>query len=319
MKIAITGATGFVGGAVLRRLLRRGHEVRALVRYPNWAGRLRDLGAVECVAGGLDDQDAVRSLVAGTDALIHLVGIIAEKGPQTFQRVHVDGTERLAAAARAAGVPRFVHMSALGARPDAGATSYHRTKAAGEDAVRRSGLAHVILRPALIAGAGNVPLAMMVKLIRFAPAVPVVGDGRYLLQPIWIEDVAEAFAVAVERADLVGSFEIAGPEQLSWDRMLDELEKALSVRRLRLHIPLPVVRLGTLAGFVAPDLAPITPVQLQMLLEGNVTSANAISTAFGITPRSFAEVAREICAPYAPAPPVQPAKENGPGVSPRAQ
>ena len=306
MKIAITGATGFVGNAVLRRLLRRGHEVRALVRDPNQGGRLRDLGAVECVAGSLDDQDAVRALVAGTDAVINLVGIIVEKGPQTFQRVHVEGTERLVAAARAAGVPRFVHMSALGARPDAGATSYHRTKAAGEDAVRGAGLSHVILRPALIAGAGNVPLEMMVRLIRFAPAVPVVGDGRYLLQPVWIEDVAEAFAVAVERADLAGTFEIAGPEQLSWDRMLDELETALSVRRMRVHVPLPMVRLGALAGQFAPELAPITPEQLQMLLEGNFTSANAIATTFGITPRSFAEVARDICAPYAPAPPVQP-------------
>jgi len=306
MKIAITGATGFVGTAVLRRLLRRGHAVRALVRDPNRAGQLRDLGAVECVAGGLDDQDAIRTLVAGTDAVIHLVGIIVEKGVQTFQHVHVDGTERLATAARAAGVPRFVHMSALGARPDAGATSYHRTKAAGEDAVRRSGPAHVIFRPAFIVGTGNVPLAMMVRLIRFSPVVPVVGDGRYLLQPVWIEDVAEAFAVAVERGDIAGAFEIAGPEQLSWDRMLDELEKALSVRRVRLHVPLPVVRVGALAGQLAPDLAPITPDQLQMLLEGNVTSANAISTAFGITPRTFADAAREMCAPYAPAPPVQP-------------
>lgn len=306
MKIAITGATGFVGNAVLRRLLRRGHEVKALVRDPTRAGRIRNLGAVECIAGNLDELDAVRGLVVGTDAVIHLVGIIVEKGPVTFQRVHVEGTASLVATARAAGVPRFVHMSALGARPDAGATEYHRTKSAGEDVVRGAGLAHVILRPALIAGAGNVPLAMMVRLIRFAPAVPVIGDGRYLLQPVWIEDVAEAFAEAVERTDLSGTFEIAGPEQLSWDRMLDELETALSVRRMRLHVPLPVVRVGALAGLVAPDLAPITSGQLQMLLEGNVTATNSISTAFGITPRSFAEVARDICAPYAPAPPVQP-------------
>jgi NADH dehydrogenase len=261
---------------------------------------------VECVSGDLDDQDAVRALVAGTDAVVHLVGIIAEKGPQTFQRVQVEGTERLAAAARAAGVLRFVHMSALGARPDAGATSYHRTKAAGEDAVRGAGPAHVILRPALIAGTGNVPLELMVRFIRFAPAVPVVSDGRYLMQPIWIEDVAEAFAVAVERADLAGTFEIAGPEQLSWDRMLDELETALSVRRVRLHVPIPLVLLGALAGRLVPSVAPITSEQMQMLLEGNVTSTNAVTATFRIAPRRFADVAREMCAPYAPAPPIQP-------------
>ena len=170
-------------------------------------------------------------------------------------------------------------MSALGAREDAGATAYHRTKASGEEAVRRAGTPHVILRPAFIAGAGSVPLAMMVKLIRFAPVVPVVGDGRYLLQPIWIDDVAEAFAVAVERTELGGTFEIAGPEQLSWDRMLDELERALSVRRMRVHVPLSMVRLGALAGLVAPDLAPITPDQLQMLLEGSVTDRAAVRDA----------------------------------------
>jgi uncharacterized protein YbjT (DUF2867 family) len=305
MKIAITGATGFVGGAVVRRLLRRGHEIRALVRRPDRAGRLRGWGAVECVAGGLEDEGALSTLVAGADTVVHLVGIIVEKGSQTFERVHVAGTERLTAAARAAGVNRFVHMSALGARADAGATSYHRTKAAGEQVVRGAGLAHAILRPAFIAGAGNVPLAMMVRLIRFAPVVPVVGDGKYLLQPVWIEDVAEAFAVAVERADLAGSFDLAGPEQLSWDGMLDELERALSVRRVRLHVPLPLVRAGALAGLVAPDLAPITPDQLRMLLEGSVASENAIATTFGIDPRSFREVAREICAPYAPSPVAQ--------------
>jgi NADH dehydrogenase len=143
---------------------------------------------------------------------------------------------------------------------------------------------------------------MMVRIIRYSPVVPVVGDGRYLLQPVWIEDVAEAFAVAVERADLGGSYDIAGPEPLSWDRMLDELESALSVRRARVHVPLPLVRVGALAGLVLPELAPITPEQLQMLLEGNVTSGNAIATAFGIMPRGFAAVAREVCAPYAPTP-----------------
>jgi uncharacterized protein YbjT (DUF2867 family) len=300
MKIAMTGATGFVGGAILRRLLRRGHDVRVLIRDPKKAGRLCDLGAVECVAGDLYSDDALRTLVTGADAVVHLVGIIVEKGAQTFQHVHVEGTERLAAAARAVGVRKFVHMSALGARADAGATAYHRTKAAGEDVVRRSGLAHAILRPALIAGTGNVPLAMMVQLIRFAPAVPVVGDGRYLMQPVGIDDVAEAFAVAAERAELVGTFDIAGPDQLSWDQMLDAMEKALSVHRARLHVPLPFVRLGALAGLLAPDLSPITPEQLQMLLEGNVTSANALVPTFGITPRSFAEIAREMCAPYAP-------------------
>jgi NADH dehydrogenase len=301
MIVALTGATGFVGGAVLRRLLRREHQVRVLVRNPDRAGRLRDLGAVELVAGGLEDESALRALVTGADAVVHLVGIITPKGSQTFERVHVEGTAALVAAARAAGVGRFAHMSALGARADAAATAYHRTKAAGEDAVRRSIPEHVILRPSLIAGPGNVPLRMMINMVRLAPVVPVIGDGLYRMQPVWLEDVAEAFAVAVERGDLSGTFDIAGPETLTWHAMLDRIEDALGVRRRRVRVPLGVVRLGAAAGLALPDLAPITPDQLQMLLEGSTTEANALATVFGVTPRPFAQVVREMCAPYAPA------------------
>src|SRR5512140_1648845 len=138
MIVALTGATGFVGGAVLQRLLRRGHQVRVLVRNPDRAGRLRDYGDVQVIGGELGDEAALATLVSGAEVVVHLVGIIVPKGAQTFERVHVAGTTALAAAARAAGVRRFAHMSALGARPDAAATPYHRTKAAGEDAVRRA-------------------------------------------------------------------------------------------------------------------------------------------------------------------------------------
>lgn len=302
MRIALTGATGFVGGGVLTRLLRRGHEVRVLVRNTDRAARLRDFGSVELVPGGLDDEAALRSLVEGTEAVVHLVGIIAEAKGQTYQRVHVDGTARLAAAAGAAGVRRFVHMSALGARVDAAATAYLRSKAAGEDAVRRSGLAHTILRPAIIAGPGNVPLKLMCDVLRLAPVLPVVGNGRYRMQPVWLDDVAEVFAVALERPDLVGTFDIAGPEQLTWHEMMDRLEAALGVRRPRIGVPLPLVRLGAMAGDLAPGLAPITSEQMQMLLEGATTEANAIESRFGIRPRPFGEVAREMCAAFAPRP-----------------
>jgi uncharacterized protein YbjT (DUF2867 family) len=131
------------------------------------------------------------------------------------------------------------------------------------------------------------------------------------MQPVWLEDVAEAFALAVEREDLAGTYDIAGPEALTWHQMLDRIEAALAVRRRRVGVPLGIVRLGAAAGLALPELAPITPDQLQMLLEGSTTDANALPTVFGVTPRPFAEVMREMCAPYAP-------ENNGPGVAPRA-
>jgi NADH dehydrogenase len=198
-------------------------------------------------------------------------------------------------------------MSALGARADAAATAYLRSKAAGEDAVRHSGLAHTILRPAIIAGQGNVPLKLMCDVLRLAPVLPVVGNGRYRMQPVWLDDVAEVFAVALERPDLVGTFDIAGPEQLTWHEMMDRLEAALGVKRPRIGVPLPLVRLGAMAGDFAPGLAPITSEQLQMLLEGATTEANAIESRFGIRPRPFGEVARELCGAFAPRPAGAPA------------
>ncbi len=305
MRIAMTGATGYVGTEVLAKLLRRDHDVRALVRRPDRAGPLGDLG-VELVAGGLDGEDALRRLVAGADAVVHLVGIIAESGRQTFDAVHVRGTQSLLAAAREAGVPLFVHMSALGARGEAAATKYHRTKWQAEEAVRASGLAHVVFRPSIVAGPGNAAIAMMLNMLRFSPVVPVIGDGRYELQPLWVGDLAEAFARAIERPDLRGTFDLGGPERLTYHQMLDHLEAALGVRRPRVGVPVGVARFAALAGAALPNAAPITSEQLQMLLEGSTTADSALESRFGIRPRAFAEVAREICAPYAtPIPPAR--------------
>ncbi len=301
----MTGATGYVGTEVLAKLLRRDHDVRALVRRPDRAGPLGDLG-VELVVGGLEDEDALRRLVTGADAVVHLVGIIAESGRQTFDAVHVRGTQTLLAAARESGAPLFVHMSALGARGDAAATKYHRTKWQAEEAVRGSGLPHVVLRPSIVAGPGNVAIGMMLSMLRFSPIVPVIGDGRYELQPLWVGDMAEAFARAIERPDLRGTFDLGGAERLTYHQMLDHLEAALGVRRPRVSVPVGVARFAALAGAALPNAAPITSEQLQMLLEGSTTPDNALESRFGVRPRAFAEVAREICAPYAtPIPPAR--------------
>jgi len=298
MLIAITGATGFVGRQVVEHLLRRDHEVRALVRDPSRAGWLRDRG-VTLVEGDLEDQTALRALVRGAGAVTHLVGIILEIGRQTFERVHVAGTRHVVEAAREAGVGRFVHMSALGARPDPGATAYHRTKAAAEAVVRESGLAHAILRPSLIAAPGNEVLERLVTMIRMSPIVPVIGNGLYQLQPVAGDDVGDAFVTACEGGVPDGTYAIAGPEALTYHQVLDALETALGVQRRRVAVPVTMVRFAASAGMVLPNLNPITPDQLQMLLEGNTTPANALPAAFGITPVPFADVAREICAPYA--------------------
>jgi uncharacterized protein YbjT (DUF2867 family) len=136
-------------------------------------------------------------------------------------------------------------------------------------------------------------------MLRLSPLVPVIGNGLYQLQPVAADDVADAFVTAVEDRGIAGTFDIAGAEALTYHQVLDALEEALGVRRQRVAVPVAIVRFAAHAGMVLPNLNPITPDQLQMLLEGSVTAANALPSVFGISPRRFADVAREICAPWA--------------------
>jgi NADH dehydrogenase len=280
--------------------------VRLLVREPERHGWLRDRAAITVVPGDLEDQESRKQLVAGADAVVHLVGIIAEVGRQTFDRVHVQGTRLMVAAARETGIRKFVQMSALGARHDQRATAYHQSKAAAEQTVATGGVPYVTLRPSLIVAPGNEVLGMMVGMLRLSPLVPVIGNGLYQLQPIAADDVAAAIALAVEDDSITGVFEIAGSEPLTYHQILDQLEDALGVRRRRVAVPVSMVRFSAYAGMVLPNLNPISPDQLQMLLEGNITHHNAITSTFHITPRRFAEVAREVCAPWAALPAKEP-------------
>jgi len=279
--VALTGGTGFVGRHVIAALLERGHRVRALARDPR---RLSATPDVEAVTADLANRAALDALVAGAGAVVHLVGIIVESGRQTFQAVHVDGTKRLLDAALAHRVPRFVHMSAVGARIDPHATRYHQTKGAAEDLVRRSGLAAAILRPSIINGPGNAPIRTLARMHRWSPFVPIFGSGRFPMQPVWIDDVAHAFALAVERTALSGTFELGGPARVTYAELVTAIGRACGHPRPLVHVPLALVRLAARACDPLGAAAPITSDQLRMLVEGSATPENAIERVFGISP-----------------------------------
>ena len=296
MLIAVTGATGFVGRHIAAVLTRRGHAVRALVRRPIQARTLVSLG-VELVPGDLADVAALTTLTRGAHAVVHLVGIIVEKGPATFHAVHVDGTRRVVEAARQAGIERFVHMSAVGARDERGATPYHRTKWHAEQLVRASGLSHAVFRPSIISGPESAPIRTLARLHRWSPVVPVFGDGRFPTQPVWVEDVALAFALSVEQPSLSGVFELGGPQVLTYEAFLLAIGRAARHPRPLVHIPLALARAATAAFGVLGAAAPLTGDQLQMLVEGSATPANAIESVFGIRPLPFDEGLRRYLAP----------------------
>jgi NADH dehydrogenase len=282
--IAVTGATGFVGRHLTALLARRGHRLRALVR-PRARGPVGP--AAELVPGELADPGALAALVRGADTVIHLVGIILEAGPATFAAVHVDGTRRLVAAAADAGVRRFVHMSAIGARAEPGATRYHRTKWQAEELVRGSGLSHAVFRPSLISGRESPPIQAIARLHRWFPLVPVFGDGRFPTQPVWVEDVALAFARAAEDTTITGVFELGGPAVLTYEEMVRAIGRASGHPRPVVHLPLTVARVAAAVFDWFGPRAPLTSDQLEMLVQGSATPANALESVFGIRPLSF--------------------------------
>jgi len=280
MKVFLTGATGFVGGHLLSALLQRGHDVTCLVRR---AGRLKP--PVREVLGDATRPEGLAQAMTGMDAVIHLVGIIREFPGRgvTFQRLHVEATRNVIGAARQAGVIRYLHMSSNGTRT--AATPYHRTKWEAEELVRSSGLRYTIFRPSVIFGPGDSFLTLLAEIVRRAPLVPVVGSGRYLLQPVWVETVAAAFALALEREDTVSqTYTLCGPDRLTYDRILDLVGEAVGrPHPAKLHLPVPLMRAlaAALGGF---SWFPLTPDQITMLLEGNTCDHQPPYQLFGLSP-----------------------------------
>ncbi|MFC0211462.1 NAD-dependent epimerase/dehydratase family protein [Paenibacillus chartarius] len=296
MIVFLTGATGYVGAAVLKKLLEEGHEVRCLVRRKTalTSANPKAAGKIVEVHGDLLEPSSYSESLRGADAVIHLVGIIREKPGRgvTFQRIHAEGTGRLVDAAKEAGVPRFVHMSALGAREGA-VSGYHRSKWDAEQRLRASGIAHVIFRPSVIFGPGDEFVNMLKGIVK-APVTPVFGSGLYRMQPVSIRTVADIFAKALHTEKLNEAYEVGGPEQIPFTGMLKEIGRALGKQRLNLlHVPLFVTKplvnaLHRMPGF------PITRDQLIMLLEENICrDGNRFTRDYDVSEIRFADGIRD--------------------------
>jgi len=297
MRIAVTGGTGFVGRSVVNELLRRGHDVRVLARRPDDV-RSRFNRPVEAVAGELADTAALQAAFAGRDAVVHLVGIINEKEGRSFDEVHRQGTENVCAAAKAAGVGRLLHMSAMGASADA-PSEYARTKAAGEEAVRRSGLAATIFRPSIVFGPGDGFATTLASVVRMSPlVVPVIGPGVIRFMPVSVREVARIFADALEKPETAGrSFEVGGPETLSLNEIYREIAAALGHPGKRLvHLPLWYGRILA-AGMAILPRPPLTLDQLKSLERDNVGDTGPTAETFGAPAVRFADGIREYLRP----------------------
>jgi len=287
-RVFVTGSTGFVGKRVVRALLARGFLVRCLVR-PGSENDLKGFESIDRVPGDVLHPDGLAPSMEGCAAVVHLVGIIRERRSRgvTFERLHTQATHNVLALARTAGVKRYVQMSALGTRADA-RSRYHRTKWEAEEAVRASSLDWTIFRPSIIFGRGDEFVSALGRAIKRLPVMPVLGDGRYRLQPIPVEQVADGFACALRTpAATRQTYDVAGPTPYAFVDLLDEIGHALGRARVRkLHVPLAPVRLLTRAFDWLP-LYPLTSDQLIMLQAESVADPSRFFADLGLTPESL--------------------------------
>ncbi len=284
--ILVTGATGFIGPRIVKALRDRDHPVRALVRKPdsNVASTLAVWGA-ELVQGDMTDAESLRRAVEGCETLVHLVAI--RQGRESdFQRVMEEGTRSLVSAAGEAGVRRFVLMSALGTTEETkDLVPYYHAKWEQEQTLRGSGLEHVIFRPSFVFASDGGILPTFRRLARLAPVTPIIGSGEQRLQPIWIDDVAIYFAEGVERSDAANrTFELGGPEAVTWNELWERLKRALGVRRPSVHVPFGAMRANALITERLPGNIPLTRDLLTMLEHGdNVVSNDEAVQTFGLS------------------------------------
>ncbi len=286
--ILITGGTGFVGRHFVQRARAEGIAVRALIRDPRKAQALKNLD-VDLVQGDISDKSALESAAVGADSVVHLVGIIQEAPHVTFQDIHVEGTRSVLNAAQASGVRFFLYLSALGARPDA-ASTYHKTKWGAEELVRKSGIPFSIVRPSLIYGNNDGFTTRLTEAIKLSPFLPIIGSGQSRVQPISIDDVVSCMLKAVtDRAVLNATYEIGGPEQLTYQEITVALANAMGIHRPVLHLPLPLMRVAARLLELALPVPPLTTDQLTMLQENNICDMRDIREVFRVEPVTFRE------------------------------
>jgi NADH dehydrogenase len=287
--IVVTGANGFVGRHVVSRLAQAGYTLRAVVRDrsrysppPEVAVAEADLVRAESLTGALE----------GAGTVIHCAAITAnlkEPYPGAYQKVNGLGTENLAVAAKAAGVRRLVVISGLGTRPAAAGT-YMATRWALEEAVRNSGIPHVILQPSVQFGDGAEFVTALARLIRTSPVVPALGGGRTRFQPIWIEDVVTCVERSISDDALLNrAHAIGGSEYLTFKEILQAIAEAMGKRRMILPLPMPLARLQARLLSAVMSHPPLTSATLELFAFDNATELDAVERTFGFRPRGLRE------------------------------
>ncbi len=294
MQTLVIGSAGFIGKSLVQRLSENGIPTRWMVAS---RAKVPDLPGVEVVEGDLYQARDLARAMRGVTHVVPLVSILRERPGQDFTRVHVESTRRIVDEARRHAISKIVLTSALGASLRA-RSRYLSSKGEAEQLVKASGLPYVILRPAVIFGRGDEFTRMLTDLILSTPVTPVVGAGRNLYQPLYVEDFTESLYQAVVRDDVVNDMIcLAGSDRLSFDDMLRALTQALGTDRFILHFPAQAVEwLLPWVSRAIPDL-PVTPDQLFLLTHDQTCDTTEMRRRFGVAPRGFRELIGSLIRP----------------------
>ena len=286
--ILLTGATGTIGTPLLRRLVAKGEPVRCLVREPRRLGpeRVR----VQIALGNLGNPASFRNAMRGVDTVVHLAAAIRDQPDGSIEELDAVATLRLVRAAERAGVKRFLFFSAIGASLHS-PSRFFRAKALAEQAVEEADLETTVFAPSIVYSPGDPWITLLDRLTRL-PVAPVSGEGDALYQPIWADDVADCVMASLAGKNGSGRYELAGPDELTYDGIVKTALRAFGRRRRLLHVPLPVVRSSLWVAKAVAGPSVFATWEEAELMELSMTTPNgtADAEALGVKPLPMAEV-----------------------------
>ncbi len=287
---------GFIGWRLLAALKREGYRSYCLARSPERAAICRKRG-VDPVTGNILDRESLRGIFDNIDIVVNLAGIIEERGDITFERIHVEGTENLVDEAARSGVKRFFHQSVLGASLTS-RSRYQKTRARGEETVRKSGVPFTIFRPSVVTGEEDGFTEKLKEAVRLGPVVAVPGDGTARFQPIDVDDWVKCFMTILDNRDAPGkTYEFGGPEHLTYNELVIQVMEVMGISKTIIHMPMSFVRAGVpfieiaqgLGKFVGKKIPKVTSEELRLLGMDNICDVHSVENFFGFRPITFRE------------------------------